>query len=331
MFTVFCSSSRAKRGPGGGCPSSRWSVCPWLRPAETGRYVQRIKARCSRFCANQLRVLLTAAAYVLMQELRLRAASTSRARAQMGTLRFRLLILGVRVVGSVRRIVLHLPVSTADASAWRRIALSLGARPGVDRAAPSPRHIGVDVCLRTVRVRARRFSTAPPPLPRAVRDPIDPSARFTCHGSCVQDSLNYTSVESKTSAVTVGAGSGRDRRLSSNAGASILTMAPSLVSAHRTGRAGFPHPALRLVSRRGTRPRAHVQRTQPHDAERAKDLLGREAPGPARRDLMPSPQKVTRAGVDVIVDGPIRHHPGAVAEVVGPPAQSAIEPRHPSS
>jgi hypothetical protein len=88
------------------------------------------RTSCSRFWANQLRVLLTAAAYVLMQELRLRAARTACARAQMGTLRLRLLKLGVRVVGSVRRIVLHLPVSAPDADAWRRIAVSLGARPG---------------------------------------------------------------------------------------------------------------------------------------------------------------------------------------------------------
>lgn len=88
------------------------------------------RTSCSRFWANQLRVLLTAAAYVLMQELRLRAARTSCARAQMGTLRLRLLKLGVHVVGSVRRIVLHLPRSAPDAVAWRRIALSLGARPG---------------------------------------------------------------------------------------------------------------------------------------------------------------------------------------------------------
>lgn len=88
------------------------------------------RTSCSRFWANQLRVLLTAAAYVLMQELRLRAARTSCARLQMGTLRLRLLKLGVRVVGSVRRIVLHLPRSAPDAVAWRCIALSLGARPG---------------------------------------------------------------------------------------------------------------------------------------------------------------------------------------------------------
>ena len=86
------------------------------------------RTSCSRFWANQLRVLLTAAAYVLMQELRLRAARTSCARAQVATLRLRLFKLGVRVVGSVRRIVLHLPLSAPDASTWQRLALSLGAR-----------------------------------------------------------------------------------------------------------------------------------------------------------------------------------------------------------
>jgi hypothetical protein len=88
------------------------------------------RTSCSRFWANQLRVLLTAAAYVLMQELRLCAARTSCARAQMATLRLRLLKLGVRVVASVRRLVLHLPVSSPDGSAWRRVAMRLGARPG---------------------------------------------------------------------------------------------------------------------------------------------------------------------------------------------------------
>jgi len=84
----------------------------------------------SRFWANQLRVLLTAAAYVLVQELRLRAARTPCARAQVATLRLRLLKLGVRVVRPVRRLVLHLPLSSPYASTWQRIALSLGASPG---------------------------------------------------------------------------------------------------------------------------------------------------------------------------------------------------------
>ena len=72
------------------------------------------RTSCCRFWANQLRVLLTAAAYVLMQELRLRAVRTACARAQVPRLRARLLTLGVHVVVSVRRIVLHLPSSTPD-------------------------------------------------------------------------------------------------------------------------------------------------------------------------------------------------------------------------
>ena len=88
------------------------------------------RTSCSRFWANQLRVLLTAAAYVLMQELRLRAARTVCARAQVTTLRERLLKLGVHVVASVRRIVLHLPTATPFLDAWRHIALALGARSG---------------------------------------------------------------------------------------------------------------------------------------------------------------------------------------------------------
>ena len=88
------------------------------------------RTSCGRFWANQLRVLRTAAAYVLMQELRLRAARTACARAQVTTLRERLLKLGVHVVGSVRRIVLHLPLSTPFIDAWRHIALALGARTG---------------------------------------------------------------------------------------------------------------------------------------------------------------------------------------------------------
>ena len=88
------------------------------------------RTSCSRFWANQLRVLLTAAAYVLMQEIRLRAARTPCARAQVGILRLRLFKLGARVVRSVRRLVLHLPVSSPYGSTWQRVALSLGARAG---------------------------------------------------------------------------------------------------------------------------------------------------------------------------------------------------------
>jgi len=88
------------------------------------------RTSCTSFWANQFRVLMTAAAYVLMQELRLRAARTDCARAQVATLRERLLKLGARVVRSMRRIVLHLPHSFPYLDTFHRLALGLGARTG---------------------------------------------------------------------------------------------------------------------------------------------------------------------------------------------------------
>ena len=88
------------------------------------------RTSCTDFWANQFRVLLTAAAYVLLQELRLRAARTECARAQVWTLRERLLKLGARVVVSVRRIVLRLPHSFPFLFTFHRIALALGADTG---------------------------------------------------------------------------------------------------------------------------------------------------------------------------------------------------------
>src|SRR5450432_1743933 len=88
------------------------------------------RTSCTSFWANQFRVLLTAAAYVLMQELRLRAAGTACARAQVDMLRERLLKLGARVLVSVRRWVIHLPTSFPFLPAFRRVALALGAATG---------------------------------------------------------------------------------------------------------------------------------------------------------------------------------------------------------
>jgi len=88
------------------------------------------RTSCTRFWANQFRGLMTAAAYVLMQELRLRAAGTKCARAQVWTLRERLLKLGAHVVRSVRRVVLHLAHSFPFLDTFRQVALALGARAG---------------------------------------------------------------------------------------------------------------------------------------------------------------------------------------------------------
>jgi hypothetical protein len=88
------------------------------------------RTSCSRFLANQFRVLMTAAAYVLMQEIRLAAKRTRWARAQVTTLRDHLLKLGARVVTSVRRLVVHLPASYPYLDDWHRLAQALGARAG---------------------------------------------------------------------------------------------------------------------------------------------------------------------------------------------------------
>lgn len=88
------------------------------------------RTSCTRFWANQLRVLMTAAAYVLMQELRTHAAGTSSARAQVATLRERLIKLGVWVEQSVRRIVLHFPAAFPFKDDWYRLARALNASAG---------------------------------------------------------------------------------------------------------------------------------------------------------------------------------------------------------
>ncbi len=88
------------------------------------------RTSCTDFLANQFRVLMTAAAYVLLQELRLRLARTDCARTQVSLLRERFLKLGAQVIASVRRIVLHLPQSFPYRDSFHRLALSLGAHPG---------------------------------------------------------------------------------------------------------------------------------------------------------------------------------------------------------
>jgi hypothetical protein len=88
------------------------------------------RTSCSRFLANQMRVLLTTAAYVLMQELRRQARGTACEAAQVTTLRERLLKLGAWVEVSVRRVVVHLPSSYGWTTCWMRIATRLAAAPG---------------------------------------------------------------------------------------------------------------------------------------------------------------------------------------------------------
>jgi len=98
-----------------------------IKELHYGLHIDRTS--CTRFFANQFRVLLCAAAYVLLQELRLKAKRTGFAAAQVSTLRERLLKLAVWVERSTRRLVLHLPISAPWRSDWCRIARTLGAVP----------------------------------------------------------------------------------------------------------------------------------------------------------------------------------------------------------
>jgi hypothetical protein len=87
------------------------------------------RTSCTSFLANQFRVLMAAASYVLMQELRLKARHTSLHRAQVGTLRERLLKMAVWVEKSTRRYVIHMPDTAPWRSDWCQIARQLGAVP----------------------------------------------------------------------------------------------------------------------------------------------------------------------------------------------------------
>jgi hypothetical protein len=99
-----------------------------IKELRHGLHIDRTS--CSTFLGNQFRVLMTAAAYVILQEIRFHARHTPYARAQVTTLREHLLKLGAWVAHSARRIVVHLPVSFPYIGAWRQIACSLGAKAG---------------------------------------------------------------------------------------------------------------------------------------------------------------------------------------------------------
>ena len=82
---------------------------------------------CSRFVANQFRLLFSVAAYALLQALQSFARTAGLGAAQVCTLRERLLKVAVWVERSVRRIVLHLPQAFPWRDAWRDLAEALTA------------------------------------------------------------------------------------------------------------------------------------------------------------------------------------------------------------
>jgi hypothetical protein len=84
------------------------------------------RTSCHDFVANQFRLLLSAAAYVLMETFRRTTLkNTELEHAQVGTIRLKLLKIGARVKTSVRRIVLHLATGFPLQPLFRRLAQRL--------------------------------------------------------------------------------------------------------------------------------------------------------------------------------------------------------------
>jgi len=95
-----------------------------IKEQQLGLFADRTS--CHDFVANQFRLLLSAAAYILIETLRREALAQSElATAQVTTIRLKLLKIGASLVCSVRRIVLHLaggyPLQELFAQVLRRL------------------------------------------------------------------------------------------------------------------------------------------------------------------------------------------------------------------
>lgn len=113
-------------------PKNVYAIYRWRGDIENR--VKELKAgvaldrtSCSDFYANQLRVLLAAAAYAILQELRTRLKGTGLARAQVDRLRLCLLRIGARIERTARRIVVHLAAAHPWQPPWTKAAVALGA------------------------------------------------------------------------------------------------------------------------------------------------------------------------------------------------------------
>jgi hypothetical protein len=92
-----------------------------IKEQQLGLFADRTS--CSKMLANQFRLLLSSAAYLLMQTLRQQALKgTELAKAQVTTIRTKLIRIAARVVVSARRIVLHLSSSCPRQSLLAKLA-----------------------------------------------------------------------------------------------------------------------------------------------------------------------------------------------------------------
>ena len=100
------------------CP--RGDVEKRIKEQQLGLFADRTS--CHAFAANQFRVLLAAAAYVLCDQIRRTAlVGSALGRAEVGTIRLRLLHVGGLVQKTVRRIVVRIAGSFPGQDLFRRV------------------------------------------------------------------------------------------------------------------------------------------------------------------------------------------------------------------
>ena len=88
------------------------------------------RTSCHRFLANQFRLLLISAAYVLVQAARRTAlVGTELVKAQVGTIRLKLFKVAARVVVTARRVVSHLASSYPYQGVFREVYARVMSRP----------------------------------------------------------------------------------------------------------------------------------------------------------------------------------------------------------
>lgn len=99
------------------------------RIKELKSHLNSDRTSCTRFIANQVRLTLSILAFTLYQELRLAAKGTRLERAQVNTLRDRIIKLGAWIKQTTRGIRIHLPESAPYRSEWLRIFNAINPTP----------------------------------------------------------------------------------------------------------------------------------------------------------------------------------------------------------
>jgi hypothetical protein len=98
-----------------------------IKEQQMGLFADRTSSRW--WWANQLRLLYSSAAYVLLEAVRrLTLAGTELARAQVGTIRLKLLKVGAVILRNTRRIRLHLPSAYPYKELFAQVLEKLGAQ-----------------------------------------------------------------------------------------------------------------------------------------------------------------------------------------------------------